>query len=124
MTDKLAMECHAYDLDGNLLPRAPKRLTKEQRATMLDIISAVDREEISTLLGAAEYAGDAWRPWFADWPIWSAGENLPGYMPDSPYCLFLTNRAARGYCRELERQEGGGDYVSDYMPVTLREVLG
>ncbi len=50
---------------------------------------------------------------------------MPGYLPESPYCLFLTDRAARGYCRELEREVGhrDGGYVSDYMPTTLRDVL-
>ena len=102
----------------------PKRLTKSQHAAMLDLIAEVNRNDITTrtelMVGLAE---NELPEWFADWPLWSAGENTPGYMPDSPYRLFLTERAARGYCRELEREGGGRDYVSDYMPTTLREVL-
>lgn len=59
--------------------------------------------------------------WCWDWPIWSAGKNMPGYLPETPYMLFLTERAAKGHCRELEREPGGRDYVSDYMATTLRE---
>ena len=97
----------------------PKHLTKSQRLDMLAIIGAYNQEnpnEVRSLLTDAP-------PWFRHWPLWSAGENMPGYLPDSPYCLFLTERAARGYCRELERSANGRDYVSDYMPVTLHELL-
>lgn len=97
----------------------PKRLTKSQRREMLDIISEVNGEQIRSIADLP----DDMPEWFLDWPLWSAGENMPGYLPDSPYSLFLTERSARGYCRELEREAGGRDYVSDMMPVSLREVL-
>lgn len=95
----------------------PKRLNKSQRAAMLNIIDDYNRDELQNF---DEYDVPEW---FLDWPLWSAGENMPGYMPQTPYCLFLTERAARGHCYALEREAGGQNYVSDYMPVTLRELL-
>lgn len=107
-----------------------KRLTKAQRQLLLAAIDAINSDiGISTTCALRNYVcnSPAESVWFdnvgLDWPIWSAGENMPGYMPDSPYCLFLTERAARGHCRALEREPGGSAYVSDYMPVTLREML-
>lgn len=99
----------------------PKRLSKSQRALMLGIIGDINSEDIRSIADLPEDMPQ----WFLDWPLWSAGENMPGYMPDSPFCLFLTERAAIGYCRELEHEEGhrDGGYVSDYMPVTIREIL-
>lgn len=99
----------------------PKCPSKSQRAQMLDVISGINSGEISSITDLPEDMPQ----WFLDWPLWSAGENMPGYTPDSPYCLFLTERAAIGYCHELEREDGhrNGGYVSDYMPVTIREIL-
>jgi hypothetical protein len=121
------------ELRGDHLPMitAPKRLSKTQRADMLEIIQAVNAGSIATYGGAWDILDindddvPEWE-WVLDWPLWSAGENMPGYLPDSPYCLFLTERAAIGYCRELEHEEGhkSGGYVTNYMPVTLREILG
>ena len=96
-----------------------KRLTKAQRRDLLNVIQDINAEDIRCIADLP----DDMPEWFIDWPLWSAGENMPGYLPDSPYCLFLTERSARGYCRELERQEGGEGYVSDYMPTSLREIL-
>jgi hypothetical protein len=97
----------------------PKRLSKVQRFAILNIINGVNDESIRSQTDLPENMP----AWFLDWPLRSAGENMPGYMPDSPCCLFLTERSARGYCRELERQPGGRDYVSDFMPTSLREIL-
>ena len=96
-----------------------KRLTKTQRRLMLEIIYDINDETITNRNNLPEDMP----AWFLDWPLWTAGENMPGYLQDSPYCLFLTERAARGYCRELERQGSNGNYVSDMFPTTLREVL-
>jgi hypothetical protein len=93
-----------------------KRLNKAQRAELIELLSEINSGNLIGLSSVPEL--------FRDWPIWSAGENMPGYMPDSPYCLFHTERAARGHCRALEREPGGSAYVSDMMPCTLREVLG
>ena len=102
---------------------APKRLSKQQRLDLLELIDAVNGDDLTSRKELVAYMSDNELPeWMAFWAIYSAGENMPGYMPDSPYCLFLTDRAARGYCRELEPEPGGG-YVSDYMPATLYDVL-
>lgn len=98
----------------------PKRLNKKQRAEMLELISAVNSEQVSKCEEARELN---YPEWFLDWPLYSAGENMPGYMPDSPYCLFLTDRSARGYCRELESSWEDDSYVTDIIPTTLREIL-
>ncbi len=105
-----------------------KRLNKTQRALLLNIISDINSEEamsIGDLLDKHTFSPGAKDLFLLDHPIWSAGENMPGYLPESPYCLFLTRRAARGYCRSLEREagRGAGGYVTDWMPTTLREVL-
>jgi hypothetical protein len=92
-----------------------KTMTKEQRALMLDIIGIINRQEKMDVEGMPA--------WFLDWPLWTAGENMPGCMPDSPYCLFFTERAARGYCRELRRESGGSEYVQDWNATTLRDWL-
>jgi hypothetical protein len=103
----------------------PKRLNKTQRNALLDLISATNDQTLHTMRAMQIWLTDEELPeWFLDWPIWSAGENMPGYMPDSPYGLFLTERAARGYCRELERTGAkAAGYVTDRMPTTLREIL-
>lgn len=105
---------------------SPKRLTKQNRLAMLDVIDRVNSAEITSLSDLSDHLTENDLPeWFAEWTLWSAGENMPGYLPESPYCLFLTERAAIGYCRELEREEGHSDggYVSDYMPISLRDIL-
>lgn len=101
----------------------PKRLNRNQRLLLLEMIDDVNSEDITSLADLCEKHGVSDKLFLLDWTIYSAGENMPGYLPESPYCLFLTDRAARGYCRELEREPGGRDYVSDYMPTTLREYL-
>src|SRR5262249_39309507 len=103
----------------------PKRLNKGQRAGLLSLIEAVNSETITSKASAFEFIENAGLPaWLIDWPIWSAGENMPGYLPDTPYTLFATERAARGYCRELEREGArAAGYETDYLPVTIREVL-
>lgn len=118
--------------DGNLVfrhvysrPFVPRRLNKAQRAELRHIVDCVNDGTIQDRRAFDIMVLDGEAPeWFLDWPLWSAGENMPGYMPDSPYSLFMTERAARGYCRELERQPGGRDYVSDFMQTSLREIFG
>lgn len=99
----------------------PKRLTPARRLQMLKIIDAINSEDFAKAQKLADEAPE----WFMDWPLWSAGENMPGYMPDSPFCLMLTERAAIGYCRELEREDGHreGGYTTDIIPTTLRDQL-
>jgi hypothetical protein len=94
-------------------------MNKAQRATMLQIIADINDESIRSQADLPEDMP----AWFLDWPLFSAGENMAGCMPDSPYVLFYTERAARGYCRELESTQGGTDYVSDIIPTCLRETL-
>ena len=103
----------------------PKRLNKAQRAGLLELIERINGERITSRDGAAEFLETEGLPaWLLDWSIWSAGENMPGYLPDTPYTLFATERAARGYCRELEREGArAAGYETDYLPVTIREVL-
>lgn len=102
----------------------PKRLSKVQRKRMLDLIERVNDGQITSRRELLDYIAECgWEQWLASWTVYSAGENMPGYMPDSPYSLFLTERAARGYCYYSDREPGGQAYVSDYMPVTLLEVL-
>ena len=106
--------------------KMPKRLNKRYRALMLDIISDINSETTRDLGEVYALLDEHGAPtWLLDWPIWTAGENMPGYMPESPYCLFLTERAAIGYCRELEHEDGhrDGGYVSDYMQTSISEIL-
>lgn len=99
----------------------PKRPNKAHRAAMLDIIQSINDETLTSMSDLKKRLADDGLPsWYIDWPLWSAGENMPFYMPDSPYCLVLTESAARGYCRELDRDSL---YVTDYMPTSLREIL-
>ena len=91
------------------------RLRPQQRAALLDVLQQVNAGEFHAIVDIPE--------WMLDWPLWSAGENLPGCLPENPYRVFHTERATRGYCRFLERECGGGPYVTDYQPITLREIL-
>jgi hypothetical protein len=95
----------------------PMHLTTADRRRVLDVIEAFNGDAYNQAKELAEDLPDR----LLDHTIYSAGENMPGYMPDSPYLLFFSERAARGHCRALE--SGGRDYVSDYMPITLREML-
>lgn len=97
----------------------PKRLNKTQRQMMLEIIEFYNNNMVST---KADMPDDM-PTWFLNWPLYSAGENMPGYMPDSPYSLFLTRRAAIGYCRSLESEDSGSAYVTDLIPTSLAELL-
>jgi len=106
----------------------PKTLTTKQRAALQQLIEEVNHKFVRNLSEAEMWLeaniGNG-SGWLLDWPVFSAGENMPGYMPESPYSLFLTERAARGYCRELTGGVGKerDGYVSDYMTVSIREVL-
>jgi hypothetical protein len=115
----------SYSDKRNLTMETPKRLNKRQRAALLDLISDVNSEDCHTIADAIERLDNPKLTFLLDWPIYSAGENVPGYLPDSPYTLFHTERAARGYCRELESESGhtDGGYVCDIIPTTLRDQL-
>jgi hypothetical protein len=92
------------------------------KETVREIVQAYNEGNASYMELLDEVEGKD-RDAILDYPLWSAGENMPGYMPEAPYCLFMTERAARGYCRQLAREAGGGEYVQDMMQVTLRDGL-
>lgn len=103
------------------MKKPPKRLTAARRLQLREIISAYNSENFRRAEELLDEAPD----WFRDWPLWSAGENMPGYMPDSAYTLCMTERAARSVCRDLERDGAfGAGYVTDIIPTSLREVMG
>ncbi len=52
--------------------------------------------------------------------VYSAGESMPGYMPDSEPAFFATEREARGYARSLGSSR---DYVAFVDCVPLSDVL-
>jgi hypothetical protein len=113
----------------------PKRLNKDQRSVLLNMILAVNSSvviqsdstgcttihccgkinSIKKLLDQA--CPDKRYHFLLDWTIYSV--NMPGYRMETPDRLFLTDRGARGYyCRELELRK------SNYtVAVTLREIL-
>jgi hypothetical protein len=92
------------------------------KAKVREIVQAYNEQSVAYRELLDEVEGKD-RDAILDYPLWSAGENMPGYMPETPYSLFMTERAARGYCRQLAREAGGSEYVQDMMQVTLRDGL-